>query len=97
MISRDDFHPLSDFQRNTPEYLQRLKKTRRPQVLTVDGKAELVVQDADAYQEVLEQLDRAEAIIGIQRGLESMARGKGRDAFEVLREIREKVLADRDS
>jgi hypothetical protein len=35
-------------------------------VLTIDGKAELVVQDAEAYQALL---DRVEAIEGIQRGL----------------------------
>ena len=45
--------------------LDRLGKTGDPLVLTIDRKAELVVQDAEAYQALL---DRVEAIEGIQRG-----------------------------
>ena len=36
---------LSNFKRNTPEFLRQLKKTGQPVVLTINGKAELVVQD----------------------------------------------------
>ena len=45
MIQLADIHSLSDFQRNTKEHLQRLKRSGRPEVLTVNGKAEVVVQD----------------------------------------------------
>ena len=38
-----DIHPLTDFKRNTSDFMNRMKKTRRPVVLTVNGKAELVV------------------------------------------------------
>ena len=46
-------------------------------MLTINGKAELVVQDAESYQELLDRLERAEAIAGIRRGLESMKRAEG--------------------
>jgi hypothetical protein len=45
-------------------------------------------QDAAAYQDLLDRLDRAEAIVGINRGLVSMRRGEGRPAEEVLEELR---------
>jgi PHD/YefM family antitoxin component YafN of YafNO toxin-antitoxin module len=67
-----------------------LKKTGRPVVLTVNGKATLVVQDASAYQTMLDTVDRAEAIAGIQRGLESLQRGEGEPAAVALDRIRKK-------
>ena len=68
--------------------IHRLRQSGRPAVLTVNGKAEVVVQDAEAYQALLDRLDRAEAIVGINRGLVSMRRGEGipaEDAFATLR------------
>ena len=42
----NDIRSLSDFKRNTVELLDRLRQTGHPLVLTVNGRAELVVQDA---------------------------------------------------
>ncbi len=50
-----DITSLSNFQRHTREFLQRLQETGRPVVLTVNGKAEFVVQDAEAYQRLLDR------------------------------------------
>lgn len=66
MINLEDIRSLTDFQRNTKSHLQRLKSTGRPEVLTVNGKAELIVQNAAAYEETIN------AIRGIQRGLGSI-------------------------
>lgn len=41
-----DINSLSNFKRNTPEFLRQLKETGQPVVLTINGKAELVVQDS---------------------------------------------------
>jgi PHD/YefM family antitoxin component YafN of YafNO toxin-antitoxin module len=91
MIRLDEIHSLSHFQRNAKSFVRRLKKTRQPAVLTVNGRAELIVQDAASYQEVLERLDRLEAIEGIRAGLESVKSGRGRPAGEVFEEIRRKL------
>jgi PHD/YefM family antitoxin component YafN of YafNO toxin-antitoxin module len=90
MINLKDIYSLSDFQRKTREHIRRLKRTRRPEILTVNGRAELVVQDADSYQALLDALDQAESLAGIRRGLESVARGEGRPASEALDAIRRK-------
>ncbi|MFW6207029.1 MAG: type II toxin-antitoxin system Phd/YefM family antitoxin [Gemmatimonadota bacterium] len=84
MFRLDDIHSLTEFQRNTREHLERLKETGRPEVLTLHGEAEMVVQDADAYQQLLDRLERAEAIAGIREGLASMERGEGRPLEEVV-------------
>lgn len=91
MIDLKNISSLSDFQRNTKTYLTRLKKSGQPQVLTINGKAELVVQDAVSYQQLLSLVDRMQAIEGIQRGLESMKQGKGQPAELVLGRLEKKL------
>ena len=78
MINLQDIHSLTDFQRDTKAHIKRLKKTGRPEVLTINGKASLVVQDAVAYQAMLDVIDRTDAIKGIQRGLQEADAGQGR-------------------
>src|ERR1035438_10757494 len=84
MISLQDIRSLTDFQRNTKAHLKRLKSTGRPEVLTVNGWAELIVQNAAAYEDTLD------AIRGIQRGLDAMKEGTGEPARVVLDRIRAK-------
>jgi prevent-host-death family protein len=88
MIRLADIRSLTDFKRNTAELVEQLKRTGRPQVLTVNGKAELVVQDVDSYQRLLDAVERLEAIAGIQRGLESAARGEGASVEETFGALR---------
>jgi prevent-host-death family protein len=90
MINLKDIRSLTEFQRNTKQLLQRIRESRSPMVLTVNGKAEVVVQDADAYQELLDRLERAEAIAAIRQGLAEFARGEGRSARVALEELRAK-------
>jgi prevent-host-death family protein len=83
----NDIRSLSDFKRNTSELLDRLKKTGNPLVLTINGKAEIVVQDAEAYQELLE---RVETIEGLQQGLSDVKAGRTKPARAVFNRLRRK-------
>lgn len=76
MVRVDDIYALTDFQRHAKEHVARLQQTGRPEILIVNGEAALVVQDAAAYQKLLDRLDRLEAIAGLRQGLEAMHRGK---------------------
>jgi len=84
MIVLEDIRSLTDFQRNTRAHLRRLKSSGRPGVLTVNGKAELIVQDAAAYEEMLD------SIRGIQRGLDGMRAKTGKPFRVALEEIRKR-------
>ena len=57
MLDVRNVHPLDHFKRQTAEFRERLKATGQPEVLTVDGRAELVVQDATAYQDLVRELE----------------------------------------
>jgi len=90
-----DIRSLTDFKRETARFVKQMKKSGHPLVLTVNGKAELVVHDAESYQRFLDLVERAEAIAGIRRGLESMKRGEGRPAREAFEELRQKYAIPR--
>lgn len=92
-----DIDSLTHFKRNTTEVIEQLKATGEPIVLTVNGKAEIVVQHAASYRRMLEFIDRAEAIIGIKKGLESMARGEGVPAEEAFEQLRKKHNIPQDA
>ena len=79
-----DIHSLSDFKRNTTDFLQQMRDTGHPVVLTINGKAEIVVQDAASYQKLLDYLDELEALEGIKRGLADLKAGRvtSVEAFE---------------
>ena len=64
-----DIHSLSAFKRNTSQFLEQMRGSGHPVALTINGKAELVVQDALSYQKLLDRLDELEALEGIKRGL----------------------------
>src|SRR4026208_560868 len=82
-----DIQSLSTFKRDTAKIVRQLKKTGKPVVLTVNGKAELVVQDAASYQKLLEAQHKIETIAGIKRALERMKRHGGKPAEKFCREF----------
>jgi len=88
MIALTDIHPLTDFLRDHKRLVTRLRKARQPKVLTINGKAELVIQDAKSYQALLDRIERAEAVAGIQRGLDDLDAGRTRSAEQALGAVR---------
>jgi prevent-host-death family protein len=85
-----DIHSLSDFKRNTSEFLDRMRDSGHPLVLTINGKAELVVQDAAAYQKLLERVDEMDALDGIKRGLADVEAGRTTPLKQFEKEFRKK-------
>ncbi|NJL09429.1 MAG: type II toxin-antitoxin system Phd/YefM family antitoxin [Calothrix sp. SM1_7_51] len=63
MIDLENIHPLTDFKRNVKQFIKRIKATKSPLVLTVNGKAEIVIQDASSFQEMAKRLELAEASV----------------------------------
>ncbi len=82
-----DIQSLTTFRRSSGDFMKHLKKSKRPIVLTVNGKAAAVVQDAEAYQRLLDIAARADAEEGIRQGLEDARQGKTRPAREFFAEF----------
>jgi len=90
MFDLREVRSVTEFQRNLEDYLARLKKKKTPLVLTVNGHAELVVQDAESYQKMLDRLERAETLAAIRRGMEQANRGEGIPLDEAEKRIMKK-------
>ena len=82
-----DIQSLTTFRRRSGEFLKQLKKSKRPVVLTVKGKAAAIVQDAASYQRLLDLAAQADAREGIRQGLEDVKRRKVRAARDFFAEF----------
>ena len=85
-----DIQSLTTFRRRSGDFIKQLKKSKRPVVLTVKGKAAAIVQDAAAYQRLLDVAASADAREGIRQGLDDVAHGRTRPARDVFHEVRRK-------
>src|ERR1035441_10668308 len=85
-----DIQSLTTFRRQSGDFMKQLKKSKRPVVLTVNGKAAAVVQDAEAYQRLLDIAAMADEEEGIRQGLEDVKAGRTRPAREFFAEFEAK-------
>ncbi len=83
-----DIQSLTNFRRKSGQFLKQIKMSKRPVVLTVNGKAEAVVQDAQAYQQLLDIAARADVYEALRQSEDDIARGRTRPAREIFNELR---------
>ena len=80
-----DIHSLTTFRRRSGDFMKQIKRSKRPVVLTVKGKAAAVVQDAEAYQRLLDIAARGSAEEGIRQGLADVKNGRTRPAKDLFK------------
>ncbi len=88
-----DIQSLTSFRRRPGDFMKQLKKSKRPLVLTVRSRAAAVVQDADAYQRLLDIAASAKAAEGVRQGLEDARKGRVRPAGEFFCRVRKQLSA----
>lgn len=90
MVDLQEIHSLTDFLRNHKAHVKRLKKTRKPEILTVNGRAEVVIIDVESFQVILDKLAHVETVEAIKAGYEAAKRGEVRSLEEFDAEMRAK-------
>lgn len=65
---------MAEFSRKPAAHIKRLAKSKRPELLTVNGKAALVVQDAAAYERLVDLAEYAESLQNIRQALSERGR-----------------------
>jgi prevent-host-death family protein len=85
-----DIQSLSHFKRNTPAVLEQLRESGHPMVLTVNGKAEVVVQDAAAYQRLMDLARKAEMLEFLRQSREDIDAGRTEPAVAALERLAKK-------
>jgi PHD/YefM family antitoxin component YafN of YafNO toxin-antitoxin module len=91
LIKINDITSLTEFQRNAKAHVRRLKRTGRPEVLTINGKPEVIVQDATSYQKLVDAAELAETLPALRTSLKEADRGEGIPAATVLAQLRAKL------
>lgn len=83
-----DIQSLSIFKRDASKIIKQIKATKEPVVLTVNGVAEVVVQDAASYQQLIEAIERAETVAILRERLADRS-GKTKTLKEVFTQLAE--------
>jgi len=79
MFQSSDIHTVTEFSRKPAEHIKRLSESKRPEILTVNGKAAVVVQDAETYEKMAALADYAQSIQSIRQAMSEQ--GRPLDAF----------------
>ena len=90
MIRSTDIHSITEFQRHAKTYIQQVTQSKNPIAITINGAAQVVVQDAASYQQMVDELEQARFVKAIREGEQAIAEGATRPASEVFAEIRAK-------
>jgi PHD/YefM family antitoxin component YafN of YafNO toxin-antitoxin module len=91
MIDLHQIYPLSDFQRHTKERIAQLQESHSPAILTVNGKAVLVMQDVESYQQVIDELEQVRAALAVKKSLKEFENGQGKEAHQALIDLGEQL------
>jgi len=90
MIRAEAIDSLTNFQKNAKSYVDNLEESKQPLILTVNGKAKVVVQDAGAYQALVDEVEQARFVNALREGIKQLDEGKGRPAEDVVAEMKAK-------
>jgi PHD/YefM family antitoxin component YafN of YafNO toxin-antitoxin module len=82
--------PLSELETHTVEWVEELRNTELPLVLTVDDQATVIMQDAASYRRMVDRLEELETIQAIQAGIDDVAAGRTIPVAEAMEQLREK-------
>jgi prevent-host-death family protein len=80
-----DVQPLSAFRANAAGFLEQIRSTKRPLVLTQHGKSAAIVLDVAEYESLVEEL---EVVRDIRQAKAELARGEGVPHEKVVAELR---------
>lgn len=83
-------YSLTDFVRNSKAHVERLGETKAPELLTVNGRGAVVVQDAESYQAMQDRLEKAELLESLRQAMREGEAGLGKTVAEARLALREK-------
>jgi prevent-host-death family protein len=87
MIRATNICSLTEFTRNAKKVVTQVKETRQPYALTVNGEAEVVVQDARSYQEMVDELEEQHLRTALLESELALARGEMLEVDEAFDQI----------
>jgi prevent-host-death family protein len=84
----EDIKPLSEFRSNVGSFLNKVRETKRPLVITLHGKSAAVLIDVTEYESLLEKIELLE---DIQQGERQVKEGSSVEHDEALTRVLKKI------
>jgi prevent-host-death family protein len=85
MNPSEDIRSVTELKRKTKEILSQVHRTKRPVVLTVNGKADAVLMDTKTYEKHLKAGNMARLLV---RAEEDVTAGRTRSMRSFLKEFK---------
>jgi len=82
---KEDIHPVSELKKNTRSILEQVRRTGRPVILTVNGKANSVIIDVESYEKQVKASNLAQLLLEAERDI---AENRVRPADNFLKEFK---------
>jgi prevent-host-death family protein len=57
ILATEDIRPLSEFRAHTASFVQKVRETKRPTILTQHGRSAAVLMDVGEYEALVEQVE----------------------------------------
>ncbi len=91
MYTTADIYPVSDFNRKTSEHIKRVQETKKPEVLTVNGKAAIVLIDPESYDEMAQNQELLQTLKNLIAANGQHTNGQSKPAEQVLQEFMKEI------
>lgn len=88
----EDIRSITDLKRNTSSILKQIQKTKRPVILTVNGKAEAVLLAAKEYEKIASAFNLLKLLMPAEEDIKNDRYKEGRDFFREFK--RDKKIFD---
>lgn len=93
MHSTSDIYPVSDFNRKPSEHIKRLQETRKPEILTVNGKAAVVMIDPESYDKLIQNTELLNTLETIRKANAEHEVGLSKSIDQVFSELKAELIA----
>ena len=81
----EDIRSITDLKRNTNSVLKQISETKRPVVLTVNGKAEAVLVDAREYEKITSAFNLLKLLVPAEEDINAGRYTEARGFFKEFR------------
>lgn len=92
MYSSGDIYPVADFNRKPSEHIKRVQESKKPELLTVNGKAAVVLVDPESYDEMAKNQDLLYTLKTLAVANEQHENGEALPAKQVFEKLRKELL-----
>ena len=66
---KEDILPVSELKKNTRRVLEQVRRTQRPVILTVNGKASSVLIDVESYEKQMKALNLSSLLLEAEKDI----------------------------